>query len=198
MRAQTSDLQRLGAKPLKRVIQPVTGQRDAPGNGSWSAPQLLQYRTEIDERSAAVVEGPVNFPESLDADRADHIENAVEAERRNLGHRSLEGKTISRRAVSELQTMNVLEKPPIGPTNRHIFRMTAVEPRIEASLEKLATPQREAAVANVVTIRKLRPPRTYIIIVKEAGIPSRRVEHKAVPLNDKTVLSPDMPSETSK
>jgi hypothetical protein len=76
--------------------------------------------------------------------------------------------------------------------------MATLEFRILARVEQFAAPQREAAVADIVSIAELRPSRSDIIILKEAWIPLQGIDYEPIPLNDKAVFSVDVMDQPAK
>ncbi len=124
--------------------------------------------------------------------RAAKIEQPVEAERLADRIRCLERKPVGERLVGEADAVLLLEQRTKGAADRLVLDVDEANSRILQCLEELARAQRESAVAHAAPRRGPEPLGTDVIAIEKCGVPRRRIDDVAIPLDEHHVRGRDV------
>ena len=138
-----------------------------------------------------IVQMLINVPENSHPHCMWHVPDAMIAEALLNIPGSFDGEQVRQGGRSETHAP-LLQPIPIGAAYRYIFRVVRSKLGILAGLHQAKASKGETAVAHIMSIRKLRPARADIVIIKKLGSPARCVEHMAIPLHNQAMRRVDM------
>ena len=124
--------------------------------------------------------------------RAAKIEQPVEAERLADRIRRLERKTVGERFVGEADAVLLLEQRTKCAADRHVLDVDQANSRILQRFEELARAQRKSAVAHAAPRFRPEPLGADVIAIEKRGVPRRRIDDIAVPLDEQHVRGRDV------
>lgn len=175
------------------ALPPELVQRQAQGAAPSSPPlpYLFQYRRKVMPDRAAIVQFAIQGPEGFDPHRPRHQPGAMIAKAGRDVPCPFGGEAVGERARRKAHALP-LQPVTVDPGDRDIFGMGRMKGRIAAQLHQATAAQRKAAIADIMPIGELGPTGADIVISQKVGMPTRCVQHMAVPLDGQAMAGLDM------